>query len=48
MRMTLQAADKLAQQGIECEVVDVRSLAPLDEETFIRSGGTHRPGGDRR
>lgn len=34
MRMTLQAADKLAEQGVTCEVVDVRSLAPLDEETI--------------
>ncbi len=34
MRMTLQAADKLAEQGVECEVVDLRSLAPLDEKTI--------------
>lgn len=34
MRMTLQAADKLAKEGINCEVVDVRSLAPIDEATL--------------
>ncbi len=34
MRMTIQAADQLAEQGLECEVVDVRTLAPLDEETI--------------
>lgn len=34
MRMTLQAAEKLAEAGIESEVVDVRSLAPLDEATL--------------
>jgi pyruvate dehydrogenase E1 component beta subunit len=37
MRMTLQAADKLAKQGIESEVVDVRSLAPLDENTLCQA-----------
>ena len=34
MRMTIQAADKLGTEGIESTVVDVRSLAPLDEETL--------------
>ena len=34
MRMTIQAADKLSKDGVECQVVDVRSLAPLDEETL--------------
>ena len=34
MRMTLQAAETLAGDGIECEVVDCRSLAPLDETTL--------------
>lgn len=37
MRMTLQAAEKLAADGIECEVVDVRSLAPLDENTLCEA-----------
>ena len=34
MRMTLQAAETLAGDGTECEVVDCRSLAPLDEATL--------------
>jgi len=33
----LRAADKLAAQGIDAEVVDLRSLRPLDQETIIRS-----------
>ncbi|HZG13467.1 MAG TPA: alpha-ketoacid dehydrogenase subunit beta [Candidatus Bathyarchaeia archaeon] len=33
----LQAADLLAQKGIEIEVVDPRSLSPLDEETILSS-----------
>ena len=33
----LQAADELAREGIEVEVVDVRTLAPLDLPTILRS-----------
>lgn len=33
----LQAADLLAKKGIEVEVVDPRSLSPLDEETILSS-----------
>lgn len=33
----MQAADKLAEQGIECEVVDPRTLRPLDYETILKS-----------
>lgn len=33
----LEAADILAEQGIEAEVIDLRTLRPLDEETIIRS-----------
>ncbi|MBL0226062.1 MAG: alpha-ketoacid dehydrogenase subunit beta [Geobacteraceae bacterium] len=35
--LALQAADELAGEGISCEVVDLRSLAPLDMETFLSS-----------
>jgi len=35
--MCLQAAEKLAAEGIEAEVVDPRTLRPLDEETIVRS-----------
>jgi len=33
----LDAAKELAAQGVECEVINLRSLRPLDEETIIRS-----------
>ncbi len=33
----LEAAEKLAAEGIEVEVVDPRSLKPLDTETIVRS-----------
>lgn len=37
VRMVLEAADRLADQGIDAEVVDLRSLRPLDEETVFAS-----------
>jgi 2-oxoisovalerate dehydrogenase E1 component beta subunit len=33
----LEAADNLAGRGVEAEVVDLRSIVPLDEETILRS-----------
>ena len=33
----LEAAQKLAEEGIEVEVVDPRCLKPLDTETIVRS-----------
>ena len=36
-RPTLEAADNLAEEGIDCEVVDLRTLSPLDEETIVES-----------
>ena len=36
-RPTLEAAAKLEDEGISCEVVDLRTLSPLDEETVIES-----------
>jgi pyruvate/2-oxoglutarate/acetoin dehydrogenase E1 component len=39
----LDAAAKLAQQGIDCEVIDVRSLVPLDTQAILGSvARTHR------
>jgi pyruvate dehydrogenase E1 component beta subunit len=39
----LEAAEKLAPLGIDCEVIDVRSLVPLDTQTILGSiGRTHR------
>lgn len=34
---TLAAAEELATSGIDAEVIDLRSLRPLDESTFINS-----------
>jgi pyruvate dehydrogenase E1 component beta subunit len=40
---TLKAADALAEQGIDAEVIDLRTLRPLDMETVIASvERTHR------
>lgn len=40
---SLRAADLLAELGVEAEVVDVRTLAPLDEATIVDSvRKTHR------
>jgi pyruvate/2-oxoglutarate/acetoin dehydrogenase E1 component len=33
----LAAAEKLAEQGIQAEVIDLRSLVPLDKETILQS-----------
>jgi acetoin:2,6-dichlorophenolindophenol oxidoreductase subunit beta len=33
----LAAAERLAQEGIEAEVIDPRTLRPLDEETLVNS-----------
>ena len=33
----LQAAEKLAEDGISCEVIDLRTLRPLDHETIVES-----------
>jgi pyruvate/2-oxoglutarate/acetoin dehydrogenase E1 component len=40
---TLEAAEVLSKEGIEAEVVDLRTLRPLDDETFLASlAKTHR------
>ena len=40
---TVEAADRLAAEGIEAEVVDLRSLRPLDAATVLASvAKTHR------
>ena len=33
----LTAADRLAKEGAECEVIDLRTLCPLDRESFLAS-----------
>ena len=37
MHSSLEAAEKLAKEGIEAEVVDLRTLLPLDKETILQS-----------
>ena len=37
VRVAEQSADKLAEQGIEAEVIDLRTLSPLDIDTVIKS-----------
>ena len=37
MTYTLKAAEELAKEGIEAEVIDLRTLRPLDTETVIES-----------
>jgi pyruvate dehydrogenase E1 component beta subunit len=42
-RVNLDAAEKLAEKGVSAEVVDVRSLLPLDTDTIFASvAKTHR------
>ncbi|MGZ4762805.1 MAG: alpha-ketoacid dehydrogenase subunit beta, partial [Ilumatobacteraceae bacterium] len=43
LQKTLDAADKLAADGVEAEVIDLRSLRPLDDATYVDSvRRTHR------
>ncbi|MBT9384265.1 pyruvate dehydrogenase complex E1 component subunit beta [Pseudooceanicola sp. CBS1P-1] len=37
MKYALEAADKLAEEGISAEVIDLRTLRPLDYDTLIAS-----------
>ena len=37
MRLVLEAAELLAREGFEAEVIDIRSVRPLDMETLVRS-----------
>ena len=37
MKYALEAADQLEKMGISTEVIDLRSLRPLDTETVINS-----------
>lgn len=43
MKFCMQAADLLKEKGVNTEVIDLRSLVPLDEETILNSiGKTNR------
>jgi len=35
--VALEAADKLADEGVDAEVIDLRTLRPLDKETVLKS-----------
>ncbi|ONF95507.1 pyruvate dehydrogenase complex E1 component subunit beta [Sphingomonas jeddahensis] len=35
--LALEAADKLAEEGIDAEVIDLRTLRPLDKDTVLKS-----------
>jgi pyruvate dehydrogenase E1 component beta subunit len=37
LRRTLEAAEKLAEEGAECEVIDLLTISPLDHETLAQS-----------
>jgi pyruvate dehydrogenase E1 component beta subunit len=37
MTYALKAAEELAKEGIEAEVIDLRSLRPLDTDTIVAS-----------
>ncbi len=43
VHFALEAAEKLAQDGVDVEVIDLRTLSPLDEKTVLESvRKTHR------
>lgn len=43
VQMSLQVAEKLAEEGIQAEVLDLRSLSPLDKDAIIATAKkTHR------
>ena len=37
MKKALEAADVLSKEGIDCEVIDLRTIKPFDEETVLSS-----------
>ena len=37
VQVAVEAADRLKMEGISCDVIDPRTLVPLDEETMIES-----------
>lgn len=36
-RPTMEAAENLTEEGIECEVIDLRTISPIDTETIVES-----------
>jgi pyruvate dehydrogenase E1 component beta subunit len=37
LHYALEAAARVAEEGIEAEVIDLRTIRPLDEETILAS-----------
>lgn len=37
VRVALDAADKLSEEGIQAEVIDLRTIRPLDTQTIVKS-----------
>ncbi len=35
--LALKAAEQLAEEGVDCEVIDLRTLRPLDSDTIVES-----------
>ena len=48
MTYALKAADELAKDGIDAEVIDLRTLKPMDSDTIIASVQEDQPAGHRR
>jgi pyruvate dehydrogenase E1 component beta subunit len=37
VHLAIEAAGKLSSEGVECEIIDPRTISPLDEETILES-----------
>lgn len=37
VKYSLQAAEELAKEGISCEVINLRTIKPMDREAIIKS-----------
>ncbi|WP_139693654.1 alpha-ketoacid dehydrogenase subunit beta [Sporolactobacillus terrae] len=37
VRTALKAAEQLQKEGIDCEIIDLRTISPLDTETIVKS-----------
>jgi len=37
MQLTLQAAEKMQEKGVSVEVIDLRTLSPIDKDSFLES-----------
>jgi pyruvate dehydrogenase E1 component beta subunit len=49
MYRAMEVAEELAKEGISCELVDPRTLRPMDTDTIVSSvRKTHRPSCSRR